>query len=347
MASGIYKIIDKRNNKIYIGRAVDLNNRKWKHFCFLYPEKYSKTSLEAEWNMPIHQAMIKSHNKNDFTFEVLEECDKELLDQREQYYIAYYNSMIPNGYNKTKGGSTFSHSQGKNHYHHIISQKEANQIKKYLQQGLSVKEIQKFIPRATIGIISSINNGYSWKDNNIIYPISSLNGVKKFSNADVIDMRTMRKEGVSVTEIAKKYNTRTCTISAITTGQIRKDCAGEISQKQIRNIFTEKEVEYYREYYTTHNITIADLWRNYISKTNNQISYGAFRDMVNGITYKQYKNFEKEKIKKIDNKKQSKIDRNNLIKQLIQEGTKSKQEIAKIIGCSERTVYRVIKQNEI
>jgi excinuclease UvrABC nuclease subunit len=40
MNSGIYKITNLKNNKIYIGRAVDLKNRKWRHWCFLHPNQY-------------------------------------------------------------------------------------------------------------------------------------------------------------------------------------------------------------------------------------------------------------------------------------------------------------------
>jgi hypothetical protein len=39
-----------------------------------------------------------------FTFEILEECSRELLNEREVYWISFYNCIHPLGYNKTSGG---------------------------------------------------------------------------------------------------------------------------------------------------------------------------------------------------------------------------------------------------
>ena len=38
-----------------------------------------------------------------FTFELLEECDRDKLPERERYYIATFSTKT-NGYNKTDGG---------------------------------------------------------------------------------------------------------------------------------------------------------------------------------------------------------------------------------------------------
>ena len=41
---------------------------------------------------------------DNFTFDILEICKKEELSQKEIYWIKYFNSMNPNGYNLTAGG---------------------------------------------------------------------------------------------------------------------------------------------------------------------------------------------------------------------------------------------------
>ena len=38
-----------------------------------------------------------------FIFEIIEICDSSLLDEREKYWISFYNSFY-DGYNRTKGG---------------------------------------------------------------------------------------------------------------------------------------------------------------------------------------------------------------------------------------------------
>lgn len=335
MASGIYKITDKRNKKVYIGRAIDLNNRKWKHFCYLHPEKYSEKSVKNELNMDIHKAMLESGKEEDFEFEIIEECDEKILNEREQYYIEKFNSLKPNGYNMTKGGNVYPHSQGECHYNHKITLEQANLIKKLLYDKKTTEEIQQEIPIATIGIISSINNGYSWKDENIKYPISRLNGVIKFTDNQILEIRKRRCAGESVVNLAKEYNTSSSTISSITTGTTHKNIINYITEKKDRNVFSEKEVNYFREQYYLKNIPIKELYENSIYI--NKISYYGFRDMVNGTTYKQYKSYNPEL------KKQELKNRNEKIRELANQGL-TKKEIAKICNCSERTVYRAINK---
>ena len=39
-------------------------------------------------------------------YEIIEEVPHELLDEREIYWIKYYNSLAPNGYNCSSGGNS-------------------------------------------------------------------------------------------------------------------------------------------------------------------------------------------------------------------------------------------------
>ena len=51
----------------------------------------------------LYKAMLKDGVEN-FTFEVIEECDRSQLNDRETYYIDFYRSQ-EHGYNMSKGGS--------------------------------------------------------------------------------------------------------------------------------------------------------------------------------------------------------------------------------------------------
>lgn len=88
---GIYKITNLINGKIYIGQSTDIKKRWLKH-------KYAKD------NFVIHKALRRYGIKN-FSFDIIEQCKQEDLDRKEQFYIEYYNSLIPNGYNMIAGGS--------------------------------------------------------------------------------------------------------------------------------------------------------------------------------------------------------------------------------------------------
>lgn len=91
MSIGIYKIENLINHKIYIGQSIEIEKRWQKH-------------LNAKDNFVIHKALQK-YGKENFSFQIIEECDLLDLDNKEQYWINYYNSLIPNGYNMILGGS--------------------------------------------------------------------------------------------------------------------------------------------------------------------------------------------------------------------------------------------------
>lgn len=91
---GIYKIQNIENNKIYIGQSVDIAQR-WR--------EHRSDVLVNRNNSILHQAM-KKYGESNFSYEIIEECQKDALDEREIYWIQYFNSMAPNGYNQTSGG---------------------------------------------------------------------------------------------------------------------------------------------------------------------------------------------------------------------------------------------------
>ena len=57
---------------------------------------------DSTYNYLLSRAFRKYGIEN-FSFEILEECSKEDLDDREIYYISKYDSYF-NGYNQTTGG---------------------------------------------------------------------------------------------------------------------------------------------------------------------------------------------------------------------------------------------------
>lgn len=91
MISGIYKITNKKTNEVYIGQAQDIGYR-WKQHLSIIDNNQLHILLQEDPTL--------------FCFEILELCpnDSEILDKRESFWIAKYNS-IQNGYNKTTGGT--------------------------------------------------------------------------------------------------------------------------------------------------------------------------------------------------------------------------------------------------
>lgn len=88
--SGIYKITNQKTNECYIGQAVDIATR-WKNHA-----KYG-LGIDTPQNNKLYKAMQEDGLWN-FSWELLEKCPKEQLDDKEQFYINLYQSK-EYGYN--------------------------------------------------------------------------------------------------------------------------------------------------------------------------------------------------------------------------------------------------------
>ena len=93
---GIYKITNIKNKKSYIGKSVEIVPKRW--------TEHIKTSLNigSISRTKIHDAM-KEYGIENFTFEILEECPKDKLSEREKYWIDFYETNTY-GYNIKSGG---------------------------------------------------------------------------------------------------------------------------------------------------------------------------------------------------------------------------------------------------
>lgn len=93
--SGIYKITRKSTGEIYIGRAVAVDKRWTEHVKMAF-------SIGSIAHSTLHTIMEKEGVWN-FTFELLEEVPKDQLNEREKYYIDFYDSKNF-GLNQKNGG---------------------------------------------------------------------------------------------------------------------------------------------------------------------------------------------------------------------------------------------------
>ena len=95
MRGFIYKITNKINGKSYIGQTIQSVKERFYQHC-------ATKCSQAILNMVIHKA-INKYGKSNFTIEVIEEVESTNLNDRERYWIRYYDSYN-NGYNSTEGG---------------------------------------------------------------------------------------------------------------------------------------------------------------------------------------------------------------------------------------------------
>lgn len=92
---GIYKFENKYTHQIYIGQSIHIETRYEEHRRQAMSEKQQRINK-------FYDALF--HHFEDFTFEIIEECDASQLNEREVFWIAYYDSFY-NGLNSNKGGS--------------------------------------------------------------------------------------------------------------------------------------------------------------------------------------------------------------------------------------------------
>lgn len=90
----IYVIRNLVNGKVYVGQTKDFARRKTNHlYC-------ARKGLKR----PLYDS-IRKHGEENFLFEVLEECEPEVTNEREQYWVSHYDSFnSEKGYNLTSGG---------------------------------------------------------------------------------------------------------------------------------------------------------------------------------------------------------------------------------------------------
>lgn len=156
MNSGIYKIVNKIDNKVYIGQSIDLNKRQKCHFNDLLRGTHPNNHLQSAFN---------KYGYDNFYFEIIEKCDRDKLNDREIYYINHYDSLSRDkGYNIREGGNSaptsletkikLMKSMSEIDIEDIIS------IKKMLANGVDRKIIRNRykISKGSLDAIASLRN---------------------------------------------------------------------------------------------------------------------------------------------------------------------------------------------
>lgn len=94
---GIYKITNLLTEQCYIGQSVNISDR-WKQHC------KCGLGIEASATNVLYNSMQKDGVWN-FSFELLEECPRNLLNEKERFWIEMYQSD-KFGLNTMKGNKT-------------------------------------------------------------------------------------------------------------------------------------------------------------------------------------------------------------------------------------------------
>ena len=88
--TGIYKITNKENGRIYVGKSKDIMQRWSMHERALQKHNHHSTKLQEDFD--------KYGGISAFDFSIVELCEPSELNEKEKYYQAQFDS-INNGYN--------------------------------------------------------------------------------------------------------------------------------------------------------------------------------------------------------------------------------------------------------
>lgn len=220
---GIYKIENKINQHVYIGQSNNIETRWKQHRANI--KNGTQTIYKA----------IRKYGLNNFDFSVLEECSLSELNEREKYWINFYNSY-ENGYNENLGGEGVK----------IFTQKFIDQIIFKWEEGYSISQIANFFKKENYTIqhiLRKFCNSYSGKESvkrGKAYQQSNLSVIYEFNK----DNKIINKYS-SMSALAKEF---------------------KISQQSINSALKacSEGIYYHNRYFSfNENCDIKDIWKNY------------------------------------------------------------------------------------
>lgn len=199
---GIYKI-DFPNGKSYIGKSNNIKRRFYEH------------NRQDRENIVCDKAIHKYFGKVK-VITILEECEQLKLNEREQYWIAYYSTYNKNkGYNLTPGGEH-------NIINSVFNESQVLDIRKRRWNGeRKIKVYQDYL-NFNFNTFEKIWLGITWPQIGKEYIIESNlktrqeysskanrgenNNKAKLKETDVLLIRKRYLNGETITQIHKDYN---------------------------------------------------------------------------------------------------------------------------------------------
>ena len=176
---GIYKIKNKVNGKVYIGQSIRIEKRWIDHKKTLRSNSHRNIYLQNAWN---------KYGEENFIHEIIEECDISELNDKEIYWIKYYNSTDSScGYNLDKGGGcnkeisditreklSISHKGENNSQSHSVICLETKEVFTTIKQANDKYDIPKSVISSCCRKKRKVANGLHW-----MYYEDYLNSTKK------------------------------------------------------------------------------------------------------------------------------------------------------------------------
>lgn len=194
----IYLITNDINSKVYVGQTIQSLNKRFNGHCC-----YSKS--DKSQNMYIKRAIHK-YGKDKFHIQLIEECPIKSLDDRERYWINFYDSYNT-GYNLTLGGNSSNYFS----LHRLEDNVDIKKFEQYIIEfkPLAVEVATHFgISKCSVyNLIKRLNN-----PNLILNSYNPRKG-KSVEDIDKEELLELYDSGWSILDLVKKYHIRKDKIS--------------------------------------------------------------------------------------------------------------------------------------
>ena len=194
----IYLISNDINSKVYIGQTIQSLKKRFNGHCC-----YSKSDRSS--NMYIKRAIHK-YGKEHFSIHLIEEIPISLLNEREQYWIKYYDSYNT-GYNLTEGGQD-------SNYFNLHRLENSIDLRKFTDYILEFKPLAIEVARhfgisksSVYNLIKRLNNP------NLILNSYNPKRAKSVTDIDSKELISLYLKGWSIQDLTKKYKIRKHKIS--------------------------------------------------------------------------------------------------------------------------------------
>lgn len=213
MTTGIYKYENKINGNIYIGQSSNIERRMKQHLYDAENRANTSTGLDVA---------IKKYGIENFNIEIIEECPIELLNEKEIYWIKYYDSYN-NGYNRTIGGNCLN---GENHPRALLTEDQVWEIREMYDLHIPKRMVFNLFKDTGISErgFKKIWDGTNWTGVHCdVYTLENkewhkqatghgedqigLSSLDRAIKQEEIDQWVIEyKNGMSINAIAKKYS---------------------------------------------------------------------------------------------------------------------------------------------
>lgn len=321
MKKDIYIIKNKINNKVYIGQA-DFASKRWESHL---RDARSKPKI-------IIDKAIKKYGIANFWYELLEYQIQD-YDEKEKYWIKYFNSQVPNGYNVAPGGKGTGFGVESVNAS-IKNQEVLDLIIQDIQQGeLTFQQIAKKY-QVTPNIIQAINSGTNYYNKNINYPIRQYFLSEEKLKRLIYSLKYELDK--TIQQIALEFDLNPSTVSDINQGKEKRVdwVSYPLRQGKVTNPLHDNHKEIKNLLKNT-SLTFQEIARKY------NVAIGSIQSINEGKSWRDeefsypirkngnplYKNFSQDQIKEIEN--------------LLLNSNTSMAQIAKQIGCAPSTIQNI------